>query len=42
MERILRVTTTVGTGAVVAGVVSEFFLYDGNFYIMFIYLLLSS
>lgn len=28
MERILRVTTTLGTGAVVAGVVSEFFLYD--------------
>lgn len=28
MERILRVTTTLGTGAVVAGVASEFFLYD--------------
>lgn len=30
MEGILRLTSTLGTAAVVAGVVSEFFIYDGN------------
>lgn len=28
MDRILRATTTLGAGAVVAGIVSDFFLYD--------------
>lgn len=30
MERVLRTATTIGGGAVVAGVISEFFLYDGK------------
>lgn len=30
MDRILRATTTLGAGAVVVGIVSDFFLYDGE------------
>lgn len=30
MDKVFRAATTLGTGAVVAGIASEFFLYDGE------------